>query len=47
MSRCLGDANEKQASQRSQNPRGLSYLPLLQLPSPPYQQPQIKLPEYL
>lgn len=47
MSRCLGDANEKQASERSKNPHGLSYLPPLQLSLPPHQQPQIKLPEYL
>ena len=47
MSRCLGDTNEKQASERSQNPCGLSYLPLLLLPSPPHHQPQIKLLEYL
>lgn len=48
MSSCLGDANEKQALERSENPRGLSYLPPpLLLPLPPHHQPQIKLPEYL
>lgn len=31
MSRCLGNTNEKQASERAKNPRGLSYLPLPQL----------------
>lgn len=42
MSSCLGDANEKQASERSRNPHGLSYLLLSAAPlaSPP--QPQIK-----
>lgn len=47
MSGCLGDANEKQAWARSQNPHGLSYLPPLPLPLPSHHQPQIKLPEYL
>lgn len=46
-SSCLGDANGKQAWERSKNPHGLSYLPPLPLPSPPHHQPQIKLPEYL
>lgn len=38
MSGCLGNTNEKQASERAKNPQGLSYLPLPQaalLASPP------------